>query len=241
MNPAKAEEVISEQHARSAGSRKEDDMKPTSILSTVVGAALAMSAMSANALTIRVTDGVTTVNCTDGAACDTNSTAGIVSFNTALGALWLDISSTGYGPNLIPGFSLDLKSGQLSTSGPATVQVLLSEVGFNKPSIGQSLAIGGTSDGTIQMKAYAGVNEFDMTTLLGDTGVLSGSPFSGSASGDAKLTGPFSLTIWTEIKHQGAGLTTYDANLKVPEPGTLALLGLGLLGIGAARRTRKSS
>lgn len=35
-------------------------------------------------------------------------------------------------------------------------------------------------------------------------------------------------------------ISFYDSEVKVPEPGTLALFGLGLLGIGAARRRRVS-
>jgi hypothetical protein len=172
-------------------------MKPTSILSTIIGAALAMSAMAANAVSIRVTDGTAanTFTCADGAACDTNPVAGVVSFNTSVGTVWTTAGGTGFGPNLVPGLTLDLNAFQLSTTAGGTIQVLVSQDGFTNDSVSQFIAIGGTSDGTIQMRGYAGAGLFDLTTLLADTGILGGNPFSGSASSGTLVKGPYSLTI----------------------------------------------
>jgi hypothetical protein len=79
-----------------------------------------------------------------------------------------------------------------------------------------------------------------MATQVGDLGPFSGS-FSGTDSNSANVTDPFSMTQVIAINHSRSGntdLTTGDANLRVPAPATLGLLGIGLIGMGLIGRRK---
>ena len=55
------------------------------------------------------------------------------------------------------------------------------------------------------------------------------------------LVNPYSLTIVSTIIHQaGGGSTSFDAVINVPEPSMIALMSLGLVGLGFAGRRKQS-
>lgn len=71
------------------------------------------------------------------------------------------------------------------------------------------------------------------------TMVTSGSTF-GSGSGNVTLTDPFSMIAFVTFNSSG-GPTFYstDLTVRVPEPGSMALVGVALLGLAGAGRRRK--
>ena len=200
------------------------------VLSSLAAGALALSALPAQAtLILTLTDGSNTATVNDLAH------TGFVNFNGALGAWTINVS-TGVdfsNPNVA---SLDLNSidAVASGTGLSTLTINLTDTGLTGPvgtNVSGSTSVGGTTHGTVQFNTYFN------GSLVASLGAFSTPSYSQDmAFNGLDTSSPFSLTNEVVITQNGAGLTSFDMITTVPEPTTLALLGLGLLGLGFARR-----
>jgi hypothetical protein len=192
-------------------------------------------------------DGGGVNTCADGDACDTNATVGAVTFIQSLGDFSMNVT-TGLSKPILTGGNplMDLNTVNVQMFGAAhTLTIAFSDTGFDIYGGRLSLEYGGSLSGTgasFQQSAYydAGNVLFGQGTLIGSAGSGSGA-YSGSADGGWSPSGPYSVTEILELKSSGSGLTVFsgDFEVNVPEPGTLALVGLALLGLAAAYRRRR--
>jgi len=190
-------------------------------------------------------DGGPITTCADGAACDTNAGAGIVSFSQSLGDFTFNVTTGLSKPILTGGAPLiDLNTVNVQMSGaPHTLQIGFSDTDFDIYNGRITTDYGGTLNGigaSMDYSAYydAGNTLFGQGSLIGGGSSASGA-YSGSADGGWSPNAAYSVTEILTLT-TGGGMTVFsgDFSVNVPEPGTLALVGLALLGFAVAYRRR---
>jgi PEP-CTERM motif len=205
----------------------------------LVPAAYAIPTLSLSA------DGGPAITCADGAACDTNTNAGVVGFSQSLGDFTINVTTGLSKPMLTGGDPLmDLNTVNLQMSGGAhTLVIAFSDTDFDIYGGRIATQYGGSLSGagaSFEQSAYydTGNTLFGLGTLIGTVGSSAGA-FSGTVDGGWSPNGPYSVTEILTLK-TGGGLTVFsgDFEVNVPEPGTLALVGLALLGLAATHRRR---
>lgn len=180
----------------------------------------------------------------DGSALDAFSQDGVIGY---VGS----IAGTTWSINLVGGLS-DGTAGDphlhlnvmTSSSGAGTLGVSFLVDGLGPTSANVISAVGGVGapGGDLSFLTAASTTnatDFSADEFLIFQGAYVGA-FSGTNSTAVSLDGPYSLLLTGYIEHTGAGTSSFDQDVSVPDGGTTVLLiGLGLVGMGLVARRFK--
>ncbi|MBL8520714.1 MAG: PEP-CTERM sorting domain-containing protein [Betaproteobacteria bacterium] len=180
--------------------------------------------------------GGNSVTITDGGVGDLDSSSGAVSWFGSLGS-WIFNFTAGISnsPALSGPAILNLVSFNATSRRGGTLTISLMETGLTQPagpSMLASTSVTGSTSGTAQFTSLFN------NVASGSFGPYTGA-FNGTTHATVDTTGGFTLTHVATISHSNAGSTGFSMVTNVPEPGTLALFGIGLVALGWVARTRK--
>ncbi len=211
----------------------------------LVAAVAMVVARPCDASILKLSVGATTITIVDGGAGDSNGAAGVITFIGSIGGWGINVSTgityPALGSPALP--QLDLNSVNVSSSGAGTLTISFSEKGFTG-TFPLDFNVGGTTVGSVTAKSYADTSnvEFGTGTLLHSLGPYGPGAFSGSGVSVGPPGSLYSLTAVASITHSGAGATSFNAHLFVPEPGTIAIWSvLGMVGLAYSWKRRRVS
>jgi hypothetical protein len=213
----------------------------------VMGLAATLSLIStAHALTVRLSDGTTTVTVADGGVGDSCAATGCVGFAGGVGSFIVNIT-TGISKPLLPGARLELSSVDVfSAGGGDSLTIDLTDAGFLPGTAGtltSTLAgvLGAPAGSTVNAQQCVGVGEFDCSNVTITHAQFGPGAYSQSVSASFASAIPFSITETVVLAFTGFGSNSLSqASTAVPQPLALLLLGLGLAGLGAIPMWRAS-
>jgi PEP-CTERM motif len=160
------------------------------------------------------------------------------------------LGAQGFGNGWSSLFGVDLNSFAASSTGGGTLRITLTETNLTLGADGGPVTInsyiGGSTFGTVSYSAWLddANNALNLANPTGQGALM----FSGSTSepsfeqrgqGTTLASDPFAITLQVDITHTGRATSGFTFQTNVPEPGTLALLSVALLGAGFASRRRK--